>query len=369
VRREIVALIVLSLVTAVGFALTRSAASAVHALRLRDAAAWYTAGERQLARGQSDAAVGTLRRAAAIDHDNRRYQLALATALATDRQDAAATQVLMRLRELTPEDPDVSVQLARLAARNQDFDEAVRHYENAVYGMWTADQGDARRALRIELIRYLLDHQQRARALSELLILSGNLPDDPGAQAEAGRLYFEAGEPQRALEHYQRALRANAKNEGILAAAGEAAFAAHDYRAAQRYLHSVASLSDDAARIRDTTDFVLAHDPLRPGLSLRERRSRARLNLGRALQVLDECHSTSSADGGVESRDRDSLRAEGVMLEHQLSGGAMDDSTASLEQAVDVVYRIEQMVIDECGGSSLDRALLLIGRRYEANQQ
>jgi hypothetical protein len=131
----------------------------------------------------------------------------------------------------------------------------------------------------------------------------------------------------------------------------------------------VTSLTDDVARIRDTTDFVLARDPLRPGLSFSERRARTRLNLGRARQVLDECSVTATTHNGVESHDRESLRAEVAMLERQLTATALHESTASIEAAVGVVYRIEQMVMQQCGDSTLDRALLLIGRRYEANRQ
>lgn len=369
VRREIVALVVLSVMTAAGFVLTRAAAASVRTLRLRDAMEWYEMGERQLRDGRPHDAVVALRRAAAIDHDNRRYQLQWATALAADRQDDAATQVLLRLRETTPENPEVNVQLARLAARNGDLSEAIRHYENAVYGMWSADDGETRRALRIELIRYLLDHQQRARALSELLILSGNLPADAPAQIQAGRLFLETGEPARALQLFQRALQSDAKNPEAIAGAGEAAFAAHDYRTAQGYLHAAELSSGDLQRMRATTDFVLERDPMRPGLPLRERRARAVLNLARARQALEACDTPSAARRDIGRYDRQSLRAEAAMLEPLLGGAApRRDSTDTIEQAQDLVYRIEQQVVARCGGSLLDRALLLIGSRDRDNR-
>ena len=114
VHREIVVLVVLCTLVAVGFVFTRAAAGANRALRLRDATAWYEAGERYLAGGQTQSAIRALRRATAINRDNRTYRLALAAALAADRQDDAARQVLLGVRELTPEDPEVNVQLARL---------------------------------------------------------------------------------------------------------------------------------------------------------------------------------------------------------------------------------------------------------------
>ena len=146
VHREIVVLVVLCVLVVVGFVLTRAAARANRALRLRDAVAWYDAGEHHLAAGQTESAIRALRRATAINRDNRTYRLALAAALAADRQDDAATQVLLGVRELTPEDPEVNVQLARLEARHDDLTGTVRYYQNAVYGSWSGDQLDARRA-------------------------------------------------------------------------------------------------------------------------------------------------------------------------------------------------------------------------------
>ena len=364
VRREIIALIVLTVVTGVGFMFTRAAAAAVRTLRLQDAETWYETGKQQLLAGRPHEAVQSLRRAAAIDHSDRRYQLQFATALAADRQDDAATQVLLRMRETTPEDPEVNAQLARLAARNKDFEEAVRHYENAVYGRWSGAEGDARRALRVELIRYLLEHQQRARALPELLILSGNLPDDAAALVEAGRLLLEAGEPQRALQQFQRALRAAPGNEGALAGAGEAAFAARDYSMAQRYLHAASSSSDDVPRLKATTDLILARDPMRPRLAMSERLTRAALNLTRARQALDECDAPPAARDDIGPYERESLQAEAALIESRLrEAPARRDSTEAIEQVQELVYRIERQTVARCGGSTLDQALLLIGTR------
>ncbi len=94
VHREIVVLVVLCALVVVGFVLTRAAAGANRAHRLRDAAAWYDAGEHHLAVGQTESAIKALRRATAINRDNRTYRLALAAALAAGGQDDEARQVL-----------------------------------------------------------------------------------------------------------------------------------------------------------------------------------------------------------------------------------------------------------------------------------
>jgi tetratricopeptide (TPR) repeat protein len=366
VHREIVVLLVLCAVVVVGFVLTRSAARANRALRLRDAAAWYDAGEHYVAGGQTEPAIRALRRATAIDRDNRTYRLALAAALAADRQDDAARQVLLGVRQLTPEDPAVNVQLARLEARHDDLTGTVRYYQNAVHGSWNGDELDARRAVRIELIRYLLTHEQRGRALSELLVLSGNLPDDVQSQTEAGQLFLDAGEPRRGLDRFRQALRIDPKNAMALAGAGEAAFETGDYTSAQRYLGAVDSPSARVLELRSVTDLVLTRDPLRRGLSLRQRQDRVMAGFRRALAALDDCvarHPSASSSFAA-------LRAEAGALEPELALERLRRTPESTDSALTLIYRIEQQTAETCGqGSPFDRALLLIGRRHEADRQ
>ena len=366
VHREIVVLVVLCALVAVGFVLTRMAATANRALRHRDAAAWYERGERDLVRGQNDSAIRALRRATAINRDNRAYRLALAAGLAADRQDDAARQVLLSVRESSPEDPDVNVRLARLEARHDDLPGAVRYYQNAVHGSWNGDQGDARRQVRTELIRYLLAHQERGRALSELLVLVGDLPDDVTSQNEAGQLLLEAGDARRALDRFRQALRIDPKNAPALAGAGEAAFDSGDYASAERYLRAAEPASSRVMEMRVIADFVLTRDPLRPGLSLRQRQERAMAGFMRALEALDDCINKQLANSsGLEA-----LRSEASAFEPDLSLARVRRAPESIDTALNLIYRIEQRANETCGqGSDFDRALLLIGARHEAERQ
>jgi hypothetical protein len=369
VHREVIGLILLCVVVVVGFVLTRAAAAANRRLRLRDAAVWYEAGQHDLAAGRIEASIKALRRASAIDRDERRYRLALAAALGADRQDDAARQVLLGIRTSTPEDPSVNVQLARLEARHDDLTGAVRYYQSAVYGLWDVDQADARRHVRIELIRYLLTHEQRGRALSELLVLSGNVPDDAASQTEAGQLFLQAGEPRRGLDHFRRALRADATNRAALAGAGEAAFELRDYASAQRYLHALPEPSERLAETRTITDLVLTRDPLRPRLPLRERQKILALNVASALQALDTCIA-GKGEGAQALHDRIApLRAEVETLEPQMTVARLRQSPEVIDAAVSLICRLEQRRRDACGpGTPLDRALLLVGERHEGDQ-
>ncbi len=366
VHREIVVLVVLCALVAVGFVLTRAAAGANRVHRLHDAAAWYDAGKLHLAGGQTESAIKALRRATAINRDNQAYRLALAGALAAGGQDDAARQVLLGVRESTPEDAEVNLQLARLEARHDDVTGTIRYYQNAVYGSWGADQVDARRRVLIELIRYLLAHEQRGRALSELLVLTANLPDDVTSQTMAGQLFLDAGEARRGLERFRQALRLDPMNARALAGAGEAAFEEGDYVNAQRYLRAVESPSARLSELRAVTDLVLTRDPLRPGLSLSQRQERVMAGFRRAADALDACVARQP----VANNAFESLRAEARTLEPELALGRLRRTPESIDTALNLIYRMEQQRLETCGeGSAFDRALLLIGRRHEADRQ
>lgn len=361
-QREIVVLVLLSVIVVAGFLLTRRAAAANRQLRLQDAATWFREGQADFARHRTDAAIRSLRRAAAIDRDKPQYQLALARALAAGHEDQAARQVLQGVRESTPEDSEVNLELARLETRNGDLTSAVRFYQNALYGTWHPDRQDARREVRVELIRYLLANEQRSRALSELLILSSNIPDEISAHVETGDLFLKAGDSTRALEQFRRALQLDAATQPALQGAGEAAFALGQYDGAWRYLHAASPTTGRAAELREVVDLVLAYDPLMSGLSARERQDRVQRGLEAARDRLDRC--LARAPGYDTPPELPSLR-ERVAAFESLRGAARG-STEAIEDGLRLVLQIEEVVPEPCADlTRVDWALQLIGRRRE----
>ena len=150
------------------------------------------------------------------------------------------------------------------------------------------------------------------------------------------------------------------------AGAGEAAFEAGDYVNAQRYLRAVESPSARLSELRAVTDLVLTRDPLRPGLSLRQRQERVMAGFRRAVEALDACVTKQPAANNAF----ESLRAEAGALEPELALGRLRRTPESIDTALNLIYRMEQQTLDTCGqGSAFDRALLLIGRRHEADRQ
>jgi cellulose synthase operon protein C len=367
VHREVVGLIVLGLVVVVGFFVTRAAASANRTLRSRDAATWYAVARHEQEQGRAADAVPAFRRAVTLDRGRRNYRLALGGALAATGDDAAARQTLLEIRDASPDSADVNVQLAHLEAHGGHVDAAVRDYESALQGMWRDDERDVRRRLRVELIRFLLARNLRSRALSELLTLTSTLPDDSGSENEAAQLLLEAGDPARALALFRRVLEREPSNGVALEGAGVAAFHAGDYLAAQRYLRAApAPLSSQAATAQTISGLVLSRDPLRPGLGLEERRRRLVSDVASARARVATVLMQVTDDRDRERLER--LRESTTGLDATLRAENLRQFPDAIDAAVREVYRIEQEAASYGAPAAIDQALMIIGRRHEADQ-
>jgi tetratricopeptide (TPR) repeat protein len=362
IHREIFQLCALILVAIAAFLVTRAVAASNRDMSLRDAAEWYRRGQQAIAMGKVDDAIDALRRATVRDRYDKRYLLALSQALALKRDDEAARGVLLTLRESAPEDPDINVQLARLAAARQDVTEALRFYHNALYAPWPAEQADARRRVRFELIRFLLTHDQISRALSELLALSTDLPDDVPLRLEVAQLFAKAGDHGHALDQFQRVLHLAPESGEALAGAGQAAFQLGEYRLARTYLRRAPAEAAEVTKTREVVDLVLSNDPLANRLGSAERRRRLAADFSYARQRLDTCIERRS--GGQPSNDVLAIQSEAQALEKQLKPPAILEQD-TVETGVDLVDRIERLVTQSCGPpTALDQALLLIGRQH-----
>ena len=361
VRREIVLLVLLSAVAAIGFFFTRAIAADNRGTRLRDAETWAASADAALSGGRLSDAIDALRHAAALDRGNQVYGLTLASTLAADHQTDAAQQVLVGLRDRAPEDPAVNLQLARLAASGDDLQGAVRYYQNALYGFWPDEEEARRREIRVELVRMLIDHHEDSRALSELLVLSANLPDEPAAQIEAGRLFLDVGDPGRALDRFTRALSLDPKNGDATAGAGEAAFALADYARARDYLADAPADNARVAELRTIVDLVLSSDPLAARISSAARQRRVIAMFGQAAGRLDTCLA-----GPVPDPDPlRALKAEADAFRATIEEGTLRRSPDAVDTGFELAYRIEQATQAGCGPTEpLDQAILLVGRRH-----
>jgi len=207
IQREVALLLAGVLIAIPVFLLTRKAADWNHQAHLNTAAYWYAQGNQQLQRKEVPAAIESFHFAAVNDHNNRRYGLALASALTAAGRDTEARTALLRWREATPEDPEINLQLARLARKQDNPIDALRYYHYAIFGVWAENAPPDRRiSLQFELAEWLLGRGQHGPAIAELIALKSELPEGRANTLRLSRDFLSAGDVARALQGYQHLL-------------------------------------------------------------------------------------------------------------------------------------------------------------------
>lgn len=362
IHREILQLAILIVLAVAAFFLTRALAASNRRNSLQDGADWYQRGQQQLDAGQVDAAIDAFRRAAVRNRDETRYVLALARAMMMKEDEAGARSALLALRESAPEDPDINLQLARLAAQRHDVTEALRYYHNTLYAPWPIEQTDARRQVRFELIRFLLTHNQTNRAVSELAAVSTDLPDDETVHVQVAELLAQAGDSRQALGRFQSALRLAPDSGPALAGAGLAAFQLGDYLLARKYLRgappNIGHVSETAALV----ELILANDPLARRIGAASRARRLTANFSYAEQRLSDCLERRAGEPAT-AQEMDLLR-EAQTFDAQLKLPTIREQD-TVEAGVDLISRIERQASQTCPPvTAFDRALILIGGQH-----
>lgn len=372
-RREIVLLVVVAAGSVLLYLFTREVAIRNREMKARAAAYWYQRGQQQLREGQSEAAAVSFHRATVNNRESFQYGLALALALATGGRDDEARRALLRLRDAAPEHSEINLQLARLAARRGDVDGAVHYYRNALYGVWPQGSVELpRREVRMELIQFLLERGERNLALSELLLLSSELPEDAAGYTEVAELFLQADDPRQALAHFQKSMALDRQNAVALAGAGKAEFELGDYISARRYLQAAVARDPESGtpqELLEITRLILSRDPLEPRLSLAERHRRLIANFDYVLQRLEGCLGPRTTDGSSALSDLWTLHREATAMQPKMRPGQLRRDPELLGEGMSLVYRVLQGVSRSCGGlSSLDQALLRIGERHGGSE-
>ena len=365
-HNELVLLVALSIVAFGVFVFTRNMAARQQRMEAGIAATWYERGERLIASGQVEPAIQAFRRATAESRDTQKYVLALANALSAGNHESEAEDLLLQLRESHPENAEINISLARLAAKQGETDEAVRYYQSALYGRWTGDQVEERRnQLRKELIGFLLQHQQHQLASSELLILEAGLPYDAASHIEVAKLFLQAGDVRRAFKNYSAAVQLDHHNVDALRGAGETSFLLGDYAQAVHYRRAELELDPSSTTSQKQlalAEMVLEEDPLAPHLTDQERKDRLLADFQRSLQRLDACLG-QIADAKA-SAELQSLKAEALAMQPKLGRNKKPDFD-TVRSAAGLIFRMEEAAA-RCGELPVeDEALLLIGREHK----
>jgi lipopolysaccharide biosynthesis regulator YciM len=355
VRRETVCLVILTTIASAAFVGTRALAQRAERLAVQDAAAWYARGQGYLAESNAEDAAVAFRRATMKHRGEKRYVLALADALARSAHPDPAVRALLGLRELSPEDVDVNLALARLARTRNNRNEAIRYYQHAIYA--PAATAASSRHLRVELVGFLLETDQLARANSELIAASIDLPDDPSVRIELADLFLRAGNAARAAEQYRLVLERDRTHLGALEGAVRAAFALGDYRGVAEY-RLPDTASDDALAHLAVARAVVARDPLASRLASAERRRRLLLNISYIESRWKQCQTAQARPSQYPT----------PLLELRAAArrAAIGRDTEALEAGMATIDRLRQELAPLCQTvTPIDRALIIIVRSHD----
>ncbi len=352
------------------FVITGIAVRRYHALERRLAQDWYRQGEQALKTGHAGVALADFRNALAYSRDSSLYQLRLAQALAATGRAQEARTYLLSLRDREPGNGPVNLELARLTVREHAIPEAVQYFHDAVYSEWYGDPVVQRRAVRLELVKFLLDSDQKAAARAELIAIAANLPPDAELQTQVGSLLMNAGGSDDALRLFRQALAAKPHSAPALAGAGECYFLSGQYSRAELYLDQALrqdpTLTQTVA-MRDTARAVVDQDPFIRWLGEQERERRARQAFGQAMTRLEACAAQRGIDlQAATGNPLQTLYAQATALQPGMRQRTPRRDSEWVSNTMDMVFDIEKAASQACGEpQGGDLALLLIAREQE----
>ncbi len=331
---------------------------------------WYGQGEQALQAGHAAVALADFRNALTYSRDNSLYQLRLAQALVATGRVQEARTYLLSLREREPGNGPVNLELARLAVREHAIPEAVQYFHDAVYSEWEGDPVVQRRAVRLELVKFLLNSDQKAAARAELIGVAGNLPPDAELRTQVGALLMNAGGYDDALRLFRQALATKPHSAPALAGAGECYFLNGQYARAELYLAQALRQDPNltpAGAMRDTARAVLDLDPFIRWLGEQERERRARRAFDQAMTRLEACAAQRGIDLQTAGGDPlQTLYAQAAALQPRMQKRAPSRDPEWVSNTMDLVFEIEKSASQACGEpQGVDLALLLIAREQE----
>lgn len=339
------------------------------------AARWKRRGEQALQNHNAQAAVYDLRTALGYGQDDPATQIELADALAQAGRLQEATSYFNTLWDKQPGNGYINLQLARLAAQQGQRSTALERYQAAIYGVWEGDGAVRRRAVRLELVRYLIQENRFAEARDQLLIAAGNDKSTPTLMAVAG-LLAEAHAPSDALRFYREVAGRRPVEAQALEGAGEMAFQLGRYTMARGYLDralkacSAAHPLKDQALAEKNLQIANAVVAIYPSEQLPQRERL--LRVVRAYEVARKRYTACAngnagqnqtpQNGSAQIQNNDQMSALGTRWQNakpRLTVAALVDSAQLEKTAMQLVYDTEQVTVRVCGEPTGEDAALL----------
>jgi tetratricopeptide (TPR) repeat protein len=343
------------------FAVTGYAARIYHARTKWFAQQWCERGRAELAAGRPDEAAKSLHNTYFYNPQDISCQLDLVRALMAGKHYVEAQHHLEGVLAQDPGNGEANLALAELEAARGEYAEAVRHYHNAIYGVWPVNDEVPRANARLELVKFLLAHGANEDALGELVGLAANSASQGGAfHQQLGKLFLEAGSPDRALEEFQVAMRAGQESAETYAKAGEAAYETGKYRDALGYLEQAAPGENEKAGVEVMlADLrkVMDADPQAPGISREERLIRMEVAYDQAIIRLNECSESANSSGSNTLLKVVQAQAAGLKKTLKDPGRA--------PEVMEFAFDAERRALAACGSprGGFDQTLLLLSRQ------
>jgi len=310
---------------------------------------WFERGVRDLAANRVQNAVTDFQVALTYSRDNYGYELSLAEALMALNRTEEARTYLISLWQREPENGPVNLELARIYAGTGDIPRALRYYHNAIYAVWGGDADRHQRSVRVELIKFLLDHKALTQAEAELIALGRDLPDDPSQHVEVGDFFLGIPDYDRALEQFREALEIEPGNRSALAGAGRAAFELARFPMAGRYLAAAVRLDPNDDQTAGLLEMVKSIPNLDADeISSTTERDRAVLAaFNTAGERLRACLKTS-AKTGSESLPLEQRYSQWMARKATLTERTLREHPDQVDATMDFVFHIERQTSDTC---------------------
>lgn len=335
---------------------------------------WAARGRTALQQGRPADAVVALRTALTY-REALPEQLLLAQALAESGHTEEAMNYFLNLRESRPGDGFINVQLARLARRQRDPQQAIDYYRASIFGDWQGDGTLRRREVRLELADYLAQRGNPSAARDELLIAAGNTPETAATDVLFGDRLAAIGDTSDAFGFYKKSLDEKPHQRDTLAKAGRLAYALGHYDEAYRLLtDAIAQKPENPAEAADEKQWAaLAADAHRvPELSLsRELPAATRaehiLLASRIAQKrLQDCTPQPPANPSSPSTPvpdapvLQALKSRWTATAGQLNLRALERDAALEDNVTQLINDTELQTVQPCGPPQGDNALLLM---------
>lgn len=324
---------------------------------------WFQKGQDALAQGKPNEAIADLRTALLYSHEDKDYLFTLAQALEAGSRRAEARSYLLSLWEDEPGDGPVNLELAHLAAKEDDVNQTLRYYNGAIYGAWPTDPISKRQQAHQDLINFLISKGMKTQARGELFTFSTETPNTLNSKLWVAQAFSRLGDDRSALDFYNAALHINRRDVGALLGAAWSNFRLGHYREALDFFTSANEIHSDSStsQMEELSSLIVDLNPLDSRISTTERRHRLKEAMDVADKRLQQCAESQQIDLDTVGADPLQLAASRwTYLNNQIRQARRDSELLQLLSPVaSLITTVEQHA--GCGPSSVeDQAMLRI---------